>query len=165
MNRIRNSTDEPAITIAVRIRPLFVNRQREAIEDISEELEVPDNENVQCVLKALDDKVLCFDPSSGGNLLGGGKSRRGRDIRYGFDYVLDESATQFEVYERTARPLIEWILNGYNATVFAYGVRNDSCFERRGPNGNVGYWRWQNAHDAWKSRPTRSNGFDYAGTF
>ncbi|KAJ8612152.1 hypothetical protein CTAYLR_002473 [Chrysophaeum taylorii] len=38
-----------------------------------------------------------------------------------FDTVYDESASQFEVYETTARPVVESCLEGYNATIFAYG--------------------------------------------
>lgn len=31
-------------------------------------------------------------------------------------------ANQEEVYENTAKPLLDGVLSGYNATVFAYGV-------------------------------------------
>ena len=38
-----------------------------------------------------------------------------------FDYVYDESANQKKVYENTARSVVESALQGYNATIFAYG--------------------------------------------
>ncbi|KAI8822197.1 P-loop containing nucleoside triphosphate hydrolase protein, partial [Fimicolochytrium jonesii] len=38
-----------------------------------------------------------------------------------FDSVFDISSTQQEVYNKTARPIIESVLNGYNGTIFAYG--------------------------------------------
>ena len=34
------------------------------------------------------------------------------------------------VYEHTAKPLIEFVLNGYNATVFAYGATGTVCHRR-----------------------------------
>lgn len=47
---------------------------------------------------------------------------RARDQKYAFDHVFDCQSRQQEVYEKTARPLIDPVLNGYNATVFAYGA-------------------------------------------
>lgn len=38
-----------------------------------------------------------------------------------FDSVFDGNSTQIEVYNLTARPIVESVLNGYNGTVFAYG--------------------------------------------
>lgn len=38
-----------------------------------------------------------------------------------FDYVYDEASTQAFVYENTARPAVLSTLEGYNATVLAYG--------------------------------------------
>jgi kinesin family protein 18/19 len=35
-------------------------------------------------------------------------------------------ATQSMVFERTAKPLLPGVLDGYNATVFAYGVSSTS---------------------------------------
>lgn len=45
--------------------------------------------------------------------------------RYIFDHVFQMDATQETVFEQTALPLLDGVLDGYNATVFAYGV---SCF-------------------------------------
>ena len=40
-----------------------------------------------------------------------------------FDYVYDETASQKKVYENTARAVVESALQGYNATIFAYGKK------------------------------------------
>ena len=49
-------------------------------------------------------------------------TRRKKEIKYAFDKVFAERATQSEVYEKTALPLIDTVLDGYNATLFAYGA-------------------------------------------
>jgi hypothetical protein len=38
-----------------------------------------------------------------------------------FDRVFDESSTQISVFQDTAVPLVNDVLEGYNATIFAYG--------------------------------------------
>lgn len=38
-----------------------------------------------------------------------------------FDNVYDQNSTQKQVYESTARTVVESSLQGYNATIFAYG--------------------------------------------
>lgn len=45
-----------------------------------------------------------------------------KDQTFGFDRIFDDSATQADVYEATTKPLIDNVLDGYNATVFAYGA-------------------------------------------
>lgn len=42
--------------------------------------------------------------------------------KYEFDQVYDESASQEEVYKNTAAPLIRSVLEGFYATIFAYGA-------------------------------------------
>ena len=49
-------------------------------------------------------------------------SSRHKDLHYGFDHVFPSSATQSQVYQATAGRLIARVLDGYNATVFAYGA-------------------------------------------
>ncbi|KAJ3114015.1 Kinesin-like protein kif3a [Phlyctochytrium bullatum] len=38
-----------------------------------------------------------------------------------FDSVFDWNSRQLDVYNTTARPIVESVLNGYNGTIFAYG--------------------------------------------
>ena len=40
-----------------------------------------------------------------------------------FDKVYRPDASQQEVYDTTARPLLQRLLDGFNTTAFAYGVR------------------------------------------
>jgi kinesin family member 18/19 len=48
--------------------------------------------------------------------------KRVKDQTFGFDRIFDENTTQGEVYESTTRNLLDSVLDGYNATVFAYGA-------------------------------------------
>lgn len=48
--------------------------------------------------------------------------KRVKDQTFGFDRVFDENTTQAEVYEATTKGLLDSVLDGYNATVFAYGA-------------------------------------------
>ncbi len=86
----------------------------------------------------MDDHVLVFDPKDTdasrsfeqkGFLPPGAK--RYKDQRYTFDRVFDEGARQEDVYENTTRPLLDGLLDGFNATVFAYGVGPSSSVRRR----------------------------------
>ncbi|KAJ2796724.1 hypothetical protein H4S07_006138, partial [Coemansia furcata] len=43
------------------------------------------------------------------------------ESRFVFDEVFSENATNTQVYERTAKPLVSYIFGGGNATCFAYG--------------------------------------------
>ena len=52
----------------------------------------------------------------------GGTGRRSKDQTFGFDRVFDENTSQAEVYEATTKNLLDSVLDGYNATVFAYGA-------------------------------------------
>lgn len=45
-----------------------------------------------------------------------------KDQTFGFDRIFDDSASQADVYEATTKPLLDSVLDGYNATVFAYGA-------------------------------------------
>ncbi|SMN18066.1 similar to Saccharomyces cerevisiae YGL216W KIP3 Kinesin-related motor protein involved in mitotic spindle positioning [Maudiozyma saulgeensis] len=44
------------------------------------------------------------------------------EIKFVFDKLFDDNSTQEEVYENTTSPLITSILEGFNATIFAYGA-------------------------------------------
>ena len=48
--------------------------------------------------------------------------KRVKDQTFGFDRIFDQGTTQGEVYEATTKPLLDSVLDGYNATIFAYGA-------------------------------------------
>jgi kinesin family protein 18/19 len=50
------------------------------------------------------------------------RANRSRERKYMFDVVSDARAGQQDVYESTAKVLLSSVLEGYNATVFAYGA-------------------------------------------
>ncbi|MGH0154988.1 UNVERIFIED_CONTAM: hypothetical protein FKN15_033247 [Acipenser sinensis] len=49
------------------------------------------------------------------------RANRSREKSYLFDVAFDYTATQEDVYRATTKGLIEGLISGYNATVFAYG--------------------------------------------
>ncbi|KMP04701.1 kinesin heavy chain [Coccidioides immitis RMSCC 2394] len=82
---------------------------------------------IRSVIKVVDDKCLVFDPPEDNPVHRFSKSvvpngKRVKDQTFMFDRVFDENTTQGEVYEATTRNLLDSVLDGYNATVFAYGA-------------------------------------------
>ncbi|NWU62076.1 KIF19 protein, partial [Pterocles burchelli] len=49
------------------------------------------------------------------------RANRSREKTFVFDMVFDHRATQEEIYVSTTKSLIEGVISGYNATIFAYG--------------------------------------------
>ncbi|XP_026294132.1 kinesin-like protein KIF19 [Frankliniella occidentalis] len=93
-------TGDEKLMVAVRIRP---HRPDEG----------------QRVVHAVNEKTVILEdpPPSGSRARARGPSRQ-----YLCDKVFEEDATQEEVYASTTRPLVDAVLRGYNATVFAYGA-------------------------------------------
>jgi len=99
---------EAGFAVVVRIRPLN-NREKDSSDDP--------------VLVPIDGRTLCFDPKKPGKrerFLMGKERRKSWYAR--FDRLFDSTHTQQDVYEHTARQVLDDTLNGYNATVFAYGA-------------------------------------------
>lgn len=81
------------------------------------------------IVQIVDDRVLTFDPQERnasrafverGFLPPG--TKRYKDRRFIFDRVFSHESGQQEVFEGTAKPMLKTVLDGYNATIFAYGV-------------------------------------------
>jgi Kinesin motor domain len=94
------------ILVAVRIRPLS-----------SKELDA--GEQSCCELLDKTNIVTITQAGIVGSYL---KSQAGTVNDYAFDAVFDSSASQMDVYRRTAKPFIPKVLAGLNVTVFAYGA-------------------------------------------
>ncbi|KAI4285079.1 MAG: hypothetical protein L6R38_000920 [Xanthoria sp. 2 TBL-2021] len=128
-----------SISVAIRVRP-FTVREAAQLTHVPEgplflgdgslagaPAPRPSSKGIRPVLKVVDDKCLIFDPPDDNQIARNAKScgppgRRSKDQTFGFDRVFDENTTQAEVYEATTRNLLDNVLDGYNATVFAYGA-------------------------------------------
>lgn len=97
------------ILVAVRSRPLT-----------KKECQINDKSMVH----VLEDKVvILLDPSEDLSVPEEAfRQNRSREKQYAFDYAFAPNCSQDVVYERTTKFLIEGVLNGFNATVFAYGA-------------------------------------------
>jgi kinesin family protein 18/19 len=93
--------------VAVRLRPLS-----------QKELE----NNEMDIVRIMDQKVVVLlDPAdllNDKNPLG---RNRTKEKHYAFDYAFDKETGQGEIFTKTTKHLCDGVINGYNATVFAYG--------------------------------------------
>lgn len=141
------SMKQSSITVSVRVRP-FTEDEKERLADVSDrpifesdgqllQSGVKDHhpskksqETIRKIVNVVDEKMLIFDPPNTNPLVTMQRElfpnprfrTKIKDCRFVFDRLFDEDAAQQEVYENTTKPLLESILDGYNATVFAYGA-------------------------------------------
>ncbi|CAF0771846.1 unnamed protein product [Rotaria sordida] len=100
-------TGEQQILVACRIRPMT--------ED-----EILQGGTIIAHKVAEDNMVVLLDPDEDhDDIL---RANRSRERKYMFDVVSDARAGQQDVYASTAKILLGSVLEGYNATVFAYGA-------------------------------------------
>ncbi|KAF2404657.1 kinesin family protein [Trichodelitschia bisporula] len=127
-----------SISVAVRVRPFTIREAAQLTKCDDGPLFLGDGslagappklsgKGLRSVIKVVDDKCLVFDPPDDNpvnrftrTVLPQG--RRIKDQTFAFDRVFDENTTQMDVYEATTRGLLDSVLDGYNATVFAYGA-------------------------------------------
>ncbi|KAM4665120.1 kinesin-like protein KIF19 [Discoglossus pictus] len=93
------------LTVALRIRPINETELVEGATIIAHKVD--------------EQMVVLMDPMEDpDDIL---RANRSREKSYMFDVAFDYSATQDIVYRLTTKGLIEGVISGYNATVFAYG--------------------------------------------
>ncbi|XP_022356112.1 kinesin-like protein KIF19 [Enhydra lutris kenyoni] len=96
--------DQP-LTVALRIRPLSDTELEEGAAVIAH--------------KVGDQTVVLMGPSEDPeDTL---RTHRSQEKTFIFDAVLDQHASQEDVYRATTQHLVEGVVSGYNVTVFAYG--------------------------------------------
>ncbi|XP_073416522.1 kinesin-like protein KIF19 [Dendrobates tinctorius] len=93
------------LTVALRVRPINETELVEGATIIAHKVD--------------EQMVVLMDPMEDpDDIL---RANRSREKSYMFDVAFDYSATQDTVYRLTTKGLIEGVISGYNATVFAYG--------------------------------------------
>uniref|UniRef100_A0A8C5LGW4 Kinesin-like protein n=1 Tax=Jaculus jaculus TaxID=51337 RepID=A0A8C5LGW4_JACJA len=93
------------LMVALRVRPISVAELEEGATLIAHKVD--------------EQMVVLMDPMEDpDDIL---RARRSREKSYLFDVAFDFTATQETVYQATTKSLIEGVVSGYNATVFAYG--------------------------------------------
>ncbi|KAM0245507.1 hypothetical protein ACHAP5_005314 [Fusarium lateritium] len=133
------SSGQNSITVAVRVRPFTIREAASLQKNDDGTLFLGDGSlaaaptpklhqrGIRNVIKVVDDRCLVFDPPEDNPVQKFGRSvvpssKKVKDQVFAFDRVFDDNTTQSEVYEGTTRTLLDSVLDGYNATVFAYGA-------------------------------------------
>ncbi|KAJ5698891.1 Kinesin-like protein 6 [Penicillium macrosclerotiorum] len=128
-----------SITVAVRVRPFTIREAAQISKCDDGPLFLGDGslagvpapklnqKGIRSIVKVIDDRCLVFDPPEDNPVQKFSKSvipngKRVKDQTFAFDRIFDQNASQGEVYESTTRGLLDNVLDGYNATVFAYGA-------------------------------------------
>ncbi|KAE8352649.1 P-loop containing nucleoside triphosphate hydrolase protein [Aspergillus coremiiformis] len=132
-------SDASSITVSVRVRPFTIREAAQISKCEDGPLFLGDGslagaptpklnqKGIRSIIKVIDDRCLVFDPPEDNPVQKFSKSvvpngKRVKDQTFAFDRIFDQNASQGEVYEATTRTLLDSVLDGYNATVFAYGA-------------------------------------------
>ncbi|XP_077169666.1 kinesin-like protein KIF18B isoform X2 [Paroedura picta] len=110
-----SSAEQGHVSVVVRVRPQTSWEQESSRPS---------------VVHVVSDRLLVFDPEetsppgilAGFQGLDAAPRRKGKDLKFVFDRVFGEGATQAEVFENTTQEILDGVLNGYNCSVFAYGA-------------------------------------------
>lgn len=129
-----------SISVTVRVRPFTIREAAQLTRTDDQTLFLGDgslaglptpkvhSKGIRPVIKVMDEKCLIFDPPVDnavqrfGRSTVGPQGKRSKDQTFAFDRVFDDTTSQGDVYEATTKPLLDSVLDGYNATVFAYGA-------------------------------------------
>ncbi|KAF2263070.1 kinesin family protein-like protein [Lojkania enalia] len=128
-----------SISVTVRVRPFTIREAAQLARCDDQTLFLGDGslaaaptpklhqKGIRPVIKIMDEKCLVFDPPEDNPVQRFSRSvvpqgKRVKDQTFAFDRVFDENTSQGDVYEATTKPLLDSVLEGYNATVFAYGA-------------------------------------------
>ena len=90
--------NEERIRVAMRCRPLVSKERDESQQEI---IYIDKNRN----------ELIIRDPTE--------KSKK--PVVFTYDFVYDKDTLQETIYQECAHPIIEFLLKGFNCTIFAYG--------------------------------------------
>ncbi|XP_048408656.1 kinesin-like protein KIF19 isoform X2 [Stegostoma tigrinum] len=133
------------LTVAVRIRPINESEIDEGATSIAHKVD--------------DQMVVLMDPTEDpDDIL---RANRSRERTFMFDVVFDHTSTQEDVYLATTKDLINSVISGYNATVFAYGPTGaGKTYTMLGMDCKPGIYV-QTLNDLFKAIDATSENMDY----
>ena len=99
--------------VVIRVRPPL---PRELQNEVAFQNIVAVDEREQCITVSENLEAVMDDE---GNVIANGGTYSTHSFM--FDYVYDQNSSQKKVFENTARNVVDSALQGYNATIFAYG--------------------------------------------
>ncbi|XP_029432686.1 kinesin-like protein KIF19 isoform X2 [Rhinatrema bivittatum] len=148
MKDLRGDSKHQQLTVAVRIRPINEAELDEGASIIAHKL----GDQVSKI-------VILKDPTEDpDDIL---RANRSREKTFIFDMVFDQRATQEEVYVSTTKKLLEGVISGYNATVFAYGPTGaGKTYTMLGMDCEPGIYI-QTLNDLFKAIEATSDNMDY----
>ncbi|KAI9728411.1 MAG: kinesin-like protein Klp5 [Chrysothrix sp. TS-e1954] len=129
-----------SISVTVRVRPFTIREAAQLTKTHDSPLFLGEGslagsqapklhqKGIRSIVKVVDDRCLVFDPPEDNPVQRFSKSvvpqqgKRVKDQTFAFDKVFDDNTSQSDVYEATTKNLLDSVLDGYNATVFAYGA-------------------------------------------
>ncbi|VDO37227.1 unnamed protein product [Haemonchus placei] len=101
-----NTMSDGGAEVVVRVRPL---------SDAEKE-----KRHFQCVFQLDKQRLLLVDPEKyENNIL---RQNRQHERQFSFDAAFGPNSSQKDIHEATTSPLVDSVVAGYNATVFAYGA-------------------------------------------
>lgn len=90
------SSASECVKVAIRCRPMSSNENKEGYQDI-----------------------IHMDPSKGEVYIK--EQDQDKPRLFTFDFAFDKTSTQKSVFERSAKEIVDFVIKGYNGTIFAYG--------------------------------------------
>ncbi|XP_055448615.1 kinesin-like protein KIF19 isoform X2 [Psammomys obesus] len=133
------------LMVALRVRPISVAELEEGATLIAHKVD--------------EQMVVLMDPMEDpDDIL---RAHRSREKSYLFDVAFDFTATQEMVYQATTKSLIEGVISGYNATVFAYGPTGcGKTYTMLGTDHEPGIYV-RTLNDLFRAIEENSNDMDY----
>ncbi|CAG9323807.1 unnamed protein product [Blepharisma stoltei] len=103
-----------------------------------EEEEAPGSVKVICRFRPLNDKEKQMNEGVSINFLEDNKTvivKSDPTLRFTYDYVFTPFSLQQQVYDASASPIVDAVMQGFNGTVFAYGqTSSGKTFTMTGPD-------------------------------
>lgn len=131
---------ESSINVTVRVRPFTPTERNNLVQFLGDQMFLGDGSlskdidkyqplGIRNIINVVDDKMLIFDPPETNPLTRMHQkafhsipNSRLREHRFVFDKLFNTEATQVDVFQDTTKSLLTNVLDGFNATVFAYGA-------------------------------------------